>query len=53
MVATDMDERLVPSQVAYLQRRLGIKTPFAATPEQPDPAKTEYVQEEGDGKLES
>jgi hypothetical protein len=47
MVVTSMDERLVPSQVAYLQRRLGIKTPFAAAPEQPDPHKTEYVQESG------
>lgn len=31
----DMNERLAPSQVAYFQRRLAIKTPFAATPEQP------------------
>lgn len=52
MVVSDTDERLVPSQVAYLQRRLAIKTPFAATPEQPDPAKTEYVQA-GDGKSQS
>lgn len=47
MVVSNMDERLVPSQVAYLQRRLGIKTPFAATPEQPEPEKTEYVNESG------
>lgn len=31
----DMTEHLAPSEVAYLQRRLAIKTPFAATPEQP------------------
>lgn len=31
----DMAERLAPSQVAYLQRRLAIKTPFASTPEPP------------------
>ncbi len=47
MIVSNMDERLVPSQVAYLQRRLAVKAPFAAMPEQPDPAKTEYVQESG------
>jgi predicted PhzF superfamily epimerase YddE/YHI9 len=29
----DLEERLEPSMVTYLQRRLGIKTPFAAQPE--------------------
>ena len=29
----DLGERLVPSMVSYLQRRLGIKTPFAEMPE--------------------
>lgn len=40
-------ERLEPSMVAYIQRRLGLRTPFAATPEQPKPEDTEYVQEDG------
>lgn len=40
-------ERLEPSMVAYIQRRLGLKTPFAATPEPPNPKDTEYVQEDG------
>jgi hypothetical protein len=47
MVVSAMDERLVPSQVAYMHRRLGLKTPFASTPEHADPEKTEYVQESG------
>ena len=47
MIASDVMERLVPSQVAYLQRRLAIKTPFAATPEHADPTQTEYVQQDG------
>lgn len=29
----DFEERLSPSMVSYYQRRLGIKTPFAALPE--------------------
>jgi hypothetical protein len=29
-----LDQRLEPSMVAYYQRRLAIKTPYAATPEQ-------------------
>jgi hypothetical protein len=48
MADVDMQERLVPSQVAYLQRRLAIKTPFASTPEQPTSAAVEYVKD-GDG----
>jgi hypothetical protein len=47
MVVSAMDERLVPSQIAYMQRRLGLKTPFASTPEHADLEKTEYVQESG------
>jgi hypothetical protein len=47
MVVTEMTERLVPSQVAHLQRRLGIKTPFAATPEPPRPEQIEYDDEQG------
>jgi hypothetical protein len=30
----DFDEHLAPSTVTYYQRRLGIRTPFAAMPEQ-------------------
>jgi hypothetical protein len=37
IVDPDPAERLAPSTVAYLQRRLGIKTPFAAAPEPPKP----------------
>src|SRR3954466_5325867 len=47
IVDPDMEEHLAPSTVAYLQRRLGIKSPFPATPEQPDPKDTEFVQETG------
>ena len=43
----DLDEHLAPSMVTYLQRRLGVKSPFSATPEQPNPSETEYVQESG------
>jgi hypothetical protein len=39
----DLDEYLAPSIVAYLQRRIGVRSPFPATPEQPDPSTTEYV----------
>lgn len=36
----DLEEYLAPSEVAYLQRRLAIKTPFASTPElTPEPKK--------------
>lgn len=36
----DLEEYLAPSEVAYLQRRLGIATPFASTPEMtPEPDK--------------
>lgn len=35
MANPDMAEYLAPSQVAYFQRRLAIKTPFASTPEAP------------------
>jgi len=43
----DFNEHLAPSMVTYLQRRLGVKSPFPAMPEQPNPADTEYVQESG------
>ncbi len=33
IVDPDMDEVLAPSEVAYYQRRLGIKGTFASTPE--------------------
>lgn len=42
IVDPNMNERLAPSEIAYLQRRLGIKTPFAATPE---PSNTESIPE--------
>jgi hypothetical protein len=29
----DLNERLAPSQVAHIQRRLAIKLPYASTPE--------------------
>jgi predicted PhzF superfamily epimerase YddE/YHI9 len=47
----DLQERLAPSQVAHLQRRLGLKSTFAATPEPPDPAATIYTDERGIPKL--
>lgn len=47
LVNPDMDEHLAPSMVSYLQRRLGVKSPFPAAPEQPDPKDTEFVQESG------
>jgi hypothetical protein len=47
LVDPDPDEHLAPSMVSYLQRRLGVKSPFPAMPEQPDPNDTEYVQESG------
>jgi hypothetical protein len=47
VVDPDLSERLAPSQVAYMQRRLGLKSPFPATPEHPKPSDTEYVKEDG------
>jgi hypothetical protein len=47
LVNPDLDEHLAPSMVSYLQRRLGVKSPFPGLPEQADPANTEYVQESG------
>jgi hypothetical protein len=46
LVNPDMDEHLAPSMVSYLQRRLGMKTPFPAEPEQPSDA--EYVEQPED-----
>ena len=43
----DFDERLVPSMVSFYQRRLGIRTPFASQPEQPQAAQTTYVTDNG------
>jgi hypothetical protein len=47
VVDPDLSEHLAPSQVAYMQRRLGLKSPFPATPEHPTRGDTEYVQEDG------
>jgi len=47
LVDPDLSEHLAPSQVTYMQRRLGLKSPFPATPEQPKPNDTEFVQEDG------
>ncbi len=47
IVDPDLNEHLAPSQVAYMHRRLGMKSPFPATPEQPKPSDIEYVQEDG------
>jgi hypothetical protein len=46
----NMAEHLAPSMVAYLQRRIGLRSPFPATPEQPDPTTTEYVEVPDDPK---
>ena len=43
LVDPDPDEYLAPSEVAYLHRRLGIKSPFPGTPEPPKPDDTDYV----------
>lgn len=45
MVDPDPDEYLAPSEVAYLHRRLGLKSPFPGTPEPPKPDDTEYIPE--------
>lgn len=45
VVNPDLQEHLVPSMVSYLQRRLGVKSPFPATPEQPDPAEAELKED--------
>jgi hypothetical protein len=47
LVDPDLNEHLAPSMVSYLQRRLGVKSPFPAAPEQPDPERAEYVRENG------
>jgi hypothetical protein len=52
MAAPDLRERLAPSQVAYMHRRLGLKSSFAATPEPPDPSSTIFTDERGVPKLE-
>ncbi len=44
VVDPDPDEYLEPSKVAYLHRRLGLKSPFPGTPEPPKPDDTEYVE---------
>jgi hypothetical protein len=46
LVNPDLEEHLAPSTVTYLNRRLGVKSPFPATPEQPNPSETEYVRED-------
>jgi hypothetical protein len=51
MANPDLQERLAPSQVAHLHRRLGVKSSFAAIPEPPDPAATIYTDELGIPKL--
>lgn len=43
IVNPDLDERLAPHTVANYQRRLGVSTPYAATPEAP--SDVEYVEE--------
>ena len=40
----DLEEHLTPSMVSYLQRRVGLKSPFPGEPEQPSPD-TEYVEQ--------
>ncbi len=47
IVNPDLQEHLAPSMVSYLQRRLGVKSPFPAMPEQPDAAEAEFVKEDG------
>lgn len=47
LVNPDMNEHLSPSMVSYFQRRLGMKTPFPAEPEQS--ADVEYVRQPEDG----
>jgi hypothetical protein len=47
LVNPDENEHLAPSMVTYLNRRLGVKSPFPAMPEQPNPTDVEYVQESG------
>ena len=49
-VNPDMDERLAPSMVSYFQRRLGMKTPFPAEPEQSGDAT--YVEADPDDRSE-
>ena len=46
LVNPDMNEHLAPSMVSYFQRRLGMKTPFPAEPEQP--TNVEYVDQPED-----
>ncbi len=43
----DLAERLAPSQVVHMHRRLGVKSSFAAVPEHPDPAETIFTDEAG------
>lgn len=45
LVEPDETEHLTPSTVTYLQRRLGIKTPFSAMPDQ------HIVSEQNDDEL--
>jgi hypothetical protein len=42
----DLQEHLAPSEVSYLHRRLGVRSPFPALPEQPDPEQTEYIDDD-------
>jgi hypothetical protein len=51
MAKPDGSELLAPSQVNFLHRRLGVKSSFAATPEQPDPRGTIFTDEAGTPKL--
>jgi hypothetical protein len=46
IVNPDMNEHLSPSMVSYFQRRLGMKTPFPAEPEQS--GNVEYIEQPED-----
>lgn len=39
----DLQEHLAPSEVSYLHRRLGVRSPFPASP---DPEQTEYIDDD-------
>lgn len=46
LVNPDHGEHLAPSMVSYLQRRLGVKSPFPETPEHTKLSGVEFVPEE-------
>lgn len=47
LVNPDLGEHLAPSMITYLQRRLGVRSPFPQVPEQSGSSDVEFVPDDG------